>query len=397
MGPMNRNRLPRAVWALGWVSFFADVASEMVFPILPSFIASTLGAGAAGLGIVEGIADSTASIFKLISGWISDRLPKRLPLVVGGYSLTAISRPLIGMATGWPMVAVFRFFDRMGKGLRTAPRDAVLSTSVDASMRGRAFGLHRSMDHAGAVVGPLICAALLWSAVSIRQFFYWALIPGLLAVACILLFVREDAPAPSNAREERSAEDGSKIPSAFRKYLVCVGLFSLGNSSDAFLLFRFQQHGVALAWIAVLWAAHHLVKSFSTYFGGTWADRFGRMPMIILGWAVFCIVYLCFGFAATTWLMAAVFMLYGVYFGLSEPAEKAVVADLVPAESRGSAFGLFHGTVGIMALPASVLFGLLWAKFGAGTAFGFGAALAIAASTLLVVFVRPELARHTGT
>lgn len=388
-------KLPKNVIALGWVSFLADIASEMVFPILPAFIASTLKAGTVGVGLVEGIADSTAAFVKLFSGRISDRMPKRLPLVVSGYTISGISKPLVGIASIMPVAAIARFTDRVGKGLRTAPRDALISESVPPENRGAAFGVHRAMDHFGAVIGPLICALLLFYGFESRTFFYFAAIPGLLAVVLILVAVKEPPRHDAIQQTRMDASSGfSALPSNFKRYLVPVSLFALGNSSDAFLLLRLGAAGISPVSIALLWSLHHVVKSVFTGYGGHLTDRFGRRPLIISGWVVYALVYICFGFVESQGLMIAVFLVYGIYFGLSEPAEKAIVADMVGPEFRGTAYGWFHGSVGLMAFPASLLFGIIWSQLGAKAAFGFGAVLSCVACVLLITTVKSDGHRH---
>jgi MFS family permease len=343
------------------------------------------------VGAIEGAAESVAALLKLASGWWSDRVARRRPLVIAGYAIASFARPLIAAARAAEQVLVIRLVDRVGKGIRTSPRDALIADSVDPSVRGKAFGFHRASDHAGAVVGPLLAFALLgWAEVPIRTVFWLAAIPGIAAVLVLVLAVRE---VPRQAPDGRAAAraDGS-MGRPFWAFLLVVLLFTLGNSTDAFLLLRAAQLGVPAALLPVLWAMLHVVKSTSSTPGGALSDRVGRTPLLIAGWTIFALVYLGFAYASTPWHAWALFALYGVYFGLTEGVEKALVADVVPSARRGAAFGWYNLTIGIGALPASLLFGVLWDRFGAATAFSLGAGLAIAAA-IGIVFVNPGRAR----
>ena len=378
--------LPRTVIALGAVSLFTDLASEMIYPLLPVFLAVTLGAGAVSLGVIEGVAESTAAILKVVSGIWSDRIKRRKPLVLAGYGIAGAVRPLIGFATGWIWVLAIRFADRVGKGLRTSPRDALIADVTDPELRGTAFGLHRSMDHAGAVIGPLIAAALLELAgLGLREVFWLAAIPGVIVMIILIAAVREAPADRAEAREPPDLRAGlAPLGGGFRRLLLAVLLFTLGNSTDAFLLLRLADAGVAPSWIAVLWSAHHVIKMGATYLGGRLSDARGRRSMIIGGWLLYAAVYVGFALVDQPAALIAVFLGYGIYFGLTEPVERAWVTDLAPAELRGTAFGWYHGTVGLAALPASVLFGLLWAVSGPALAFGAGAGLALIAVALVL-------------
>jgi MFS family permease len=385
-----RATLPRTVIALGLVSLITDLSSEMIYPLLPAFLATVLVAGALELGVIEGIAESTAAILKLVSGLWTDRVGRRKPFVLGGYGLSGLVRPLIGLAWAWPVVLVLRFGDRVGKGLRTSPRDALIADAVDPSIRGRAYGFHRAMDHAGAVLGPLVAAGLMALGLGLRSVFLLSAIPALVVVGLILFGVR-DGPAPPPRERRPILGHWSELGGGFKAVLAVVVLFTLGNSTDAFLLLRLgdllgqgEAH-VALSWVALLWSAHHVVKLLATYAGGRLSDRLGRRGMIIAGWLVYAAVYLAFAWVDSAPAAVVVFLLYGLYFGLTEPVEKAWVADLVPTGLRGTAFGYYNGAVGLAALPASLLFGLLWRLFGAAAAFGTGAALAGLAALLLAV------------
>lgn len=381
--------LPRTVIALAAVSLLTDASSEMIYPLLPLFMSSVLGASATALGAIEGAAESVAAFLKLASGAWSDRLTRRKPLVVAGYTLASMARPLIGLAQGVWQVGALRVTDRVGKGIRTSPRDALIADAVHASQRGAAFGLHRAGDHLGAVLGPLLAFVLLqFLGVSLRTVFLLAAIPAALSIAVLVIAVREQAVDRSGRGTialTGGARDGLLAP--FWKYLVVLLVFSLGNASDVFLLLRASALGVAAAHIPLLWAAHHVVKALANLRGGALSDRIGRRPLIIAGWAVYAVVYLAFAQASTAWHAWALFLAYGLYFGLTEGVEKAFVADLVPDRLRGTAFGWFNFTLGLAALPASLIFGALWDAHGAATAFGVAAALAAAASLMLLVLV----------
>jgi MFS family permease len=389
-----RPALGRNVLALTLVSFLTDVSSEMIYPLLPIFLTSVLGASASFVGAIEGAAETTSSILKLVSGWWSDRVQRRKPLVVFGYALASAMRPLVAFARTATEVLVIRVSDRVGKGIRNAPRDALIADSIESSIRGRAFGFHRAGDHAGGVVGPLIAYALLgWWAVPMRHVFLLAAIPGAAAVLVTIVGVRE--PRRVAGSGERGAEvplppTRSPLPAPFWSALAVIFLFTLGNSTDAFLLLRASQLGVPTALAPVLWAALHVVKAASSTPGGALSDRVGRRPTLIAGWLLYATVYAGFAVASATWHAWALFAIYGAFFGLTEGTERALVADLVPADRRGSAFGWYNLAIGIGTLPASLFFGILWDRFGAPTAFVVGASLAVAAAVGLRVVVAGE-------
>jgi len=382
---------------LSVVSFLNDAASEMIYPLLPLFLVGTLGAGPAFLGVIEGVAESASSFFKLLSGWFSDRFRRRRPLVLAGYGIAAAVRPLIAIVTApWQVLAV-RFSDRLGKGVRTAPRDALLAAAVPANMRGRAFGFHRAADHAGAAVGPVLASLLLLVfSGSLRPVFALAIVPGIITVLVVVFRVREgqapDDAAASGRRLEGDVPADSTLRAlgpAFLRYLLVLFVFTLGNATDAFLLLRANGVGVATAAVPLLWGVHHVSKMIWSVPGGTLADRIGPRPAIVAGWLVYALTYAGFAVASRAWHAWALFVLYGLFYGLTESPEKALVASLAPAGVRGSAFGAYHAAVGIAALPASIVFGIIWQQFGAHAAFLFGAGLALFASVLLLVLVRP--------
>jgi MFS family permease len=370
------------VRALGVVSLLTDASSEMVYPLLPLFLTRTLGAGVAFVGLVEGVAETTASLLKLVSGWLSDRLGRRKAIVVWGYGLSSLTRPLLAMALSPGHVLGIRFLDRIGKGIRTSPRDALIADSTPVAARGAAFGFHRAMDHLGAVVGPLLAFLLLpLVGGSYRGIFWLASIPAVLCVVAVVTVVREvPAQGPPTRLPLLTLRPYDR---RFKGFLLIVALFTLGNSSDAFLLLRAREAGVADAAIPLLWAALHVVKSASAFLGGILADRVGRRSAIVAGWLVYAAVYAGFAGVATAGQAWGLFLVYGLYFGLTEGGERALVADLVPPETRASAYGVYHTAIGLAALPASLLTGWLWQVFGAPVAFTTGAALSAAAAILL--------------
>jgi MFS family permease len=397
--PLDRFGLSRPVWLLGWVSFFTDTASEMVYPLLPLFLTRVLGAGAMSLGVIEGVAEAANSALKIVSGWLTDRwdAPKRL--VLGGYGLSSAVRPLMAVVTGWPQVLVLRFTDRLGKGIRTSPRDAMLARFAPGARRGRVYGFHRAMDHAGAVMGPLAASAYLYfHPDAYRSLFAWTLVPGIIVVLILLrvpesrardqhpstpLNTPQHSSAPLSTSQHPSAPGSPPLPRRFYLAVAVILLFSLGNASDAFLLLRLSNLGVASAWIPLLWSALHVVKVVSSIAGGSLSDRFGRRMMIGLGWTVYAAIYLAFGHFDDRATVIAIFLAYGIYFGLTEGVEKAWVADMAPADRRGTAFGIYNAALGVGTLLASLLFGLLWTRVSPAAAFFTGGGLSLVATVLL--------------
>jgi MFS family permease len=395
--------LSRPVWLLGWVSFFTDMASEMVYPLLPLFLTQVIGAGAMSLGVIEGAAEAASSGLKIVSGWLADRWRSPKKLVLAGYGLASAVRPLIGFATAWPQVLAIRFTDRLGKGIRGAPRDAMLAGFASAGTRGRVFGFHRAMDHAGAVTGPLLASVFLYFYPGdYRTLFALTIVPGAIVIFFVLR-VPETNPVkpnlePRNPAEQNPVEPGGtlwNLAEPFWKAIAVIFLFSLGNASDAFLLLRLSDLGVAAFWIPLLWSALHVVKAGSSLAGGAMSDRFGRRRLIAAGWLLYALVYAGFGFFDSPAVVVTIFLSYGVYFGLTEGVEKAWVADLSPATSRGTAFGIYNGALGIGTLAASLLFGLIWTRVSAQAAFLTGASLAVAASALLYLLTPPGT-QHTS-
>jgi MFS family permease len=389
--------LPRPVWLLGWVSFFTDTASEMVYPLLPVFLTRVLGASAMSLGIIEGLAEAANSLLKIASGWLADRsrAPKRL--VLAGYTLSSVVRPLIAVAGTWTQVLAIRFGDRLGKGIRGAPRDAMLAHFADRSNRGRVYGFHRAMDHAGATAGPLLAAAFLFFYPGeYRMLFALTIIPGIIVVLVLLRVPGSAKPRnlvePEGTAEPAESREPARVPlpSTFWKAMAVIFIFMLGNASDAFLLLRMTDLGIAVFWIPLLWSAIHVVKSVSSIAGGELSDRLGRRMLIGLGWIVYALVYLGFAVFDSPIAVVVVFLSYGLFFGLTEGVEKAWIADLTPAQRRGTAFGIYNGLLGVGSLIASVLFGYLWTRISPQSAFMTGAALAVAATALLYFLFRYE-------
>lgn len=379
--------LPRTIWLLGLISFVNDAASDMVYPLVPLYLASVLMAGPRALGLIEGIAEAFGSVLKLVAGVLADRLRQMRGWVVAGYAVSGLVRPLIALSTSWLGVLACRFADRVGKGLRAAPRDALLALSVAPAQRGLAFGLHRAMDNLGAVVGPLLAALLLALGYSLREVFFWAIVPAVLVIVLTLL-VREPERAVLKSRPFRW--NLSDQPVALRRYLCVLALFTLGNSSNMFLLLRARELGLGDAQVPLIWA---LVCGVAAVFGpplSAWSDRVDRRRLIVGGWMVYAVFYLVFGLLpATPWLLWPLFAGYGLFLAATEGAEKALVADLVPGDQAGTAFGWYNLAAGVLLLPASLLFGWLWSDIAPLAAFGFGAACALAAALLLAYWVRP--------
>lgn len=374
--------LPATVWLIGLISLVNDSASEMLYPLIPLYLSSVLMAGPKALGLIEGVAEATASLLKLFSGFIVDRTRRAKPWIVIGYGLAGFGRPLIAFATAWPWVLLIRFADRVGKGLRTSPRDALLAGSVTADRRGLAFGLHRALDNAGAVIGPAVAAALLAGGMALRDVFLWSIVPAVLCLA-LSLAIREPRHAPGVAHYKFDWRLGD-MPPAFKRYLVVVALFTLGNSSNMFLLLRASELGIPEAQVPLLWAAVSFVAMlFSTPLSAL-SDRFGRVKLLVGGYCAYAAVYVSLGMLEHSgMLLFASFAAYGLFLAATEGVEKALVADLAPHERSGTAFGWFNLTTGAMLLPASVIFGWFYQAVSPTFAFSFSAACALIAAILL--------------
>ncbi len=385
------SNLPRNVWALSLVSLLNDTSSEIIYPLLPTFLALSLGASPFAIGAIEGIAESTASLLKLFSGYISDKLQKRKGLVLFGYSLSAIFRPLLAFATNSAEVLFVRLVDRTGKGIRGTPRDALLAADVPKEKRGLAFGFNRAADHLGAVFGPIIATILIYfiavnvnnpTVAEYQQVFLFASIPIILGLLVVFFFVKEDKKIEVKKSEIKLSL--SEFDSNFKRFLLIIALFTLSNSSDAFLLLRAEQSGISPAMLPILWMVLHISKVISSIIGGDLSDKLGRKQLIFAGWIVYALVYLGFAFINQAWQAWVLFIIYGIYFGLTEGAEKALVADLVEDEKRGTAYGLYALAFGVTVFPASLLLGGIWSIFGASYAFIFSSFLSIIAAFLIL-------------
>ncbi|TLY52972.1 MAG: MFS transporter [Gammaproteobacteria bacterium] len=379
-------QLPRTVWLLGLISLVNDSASEMIYPLVPLYLTSVLMAGPKALGLIEGIAEAASSLLKLAAGVLADRTRAVRGWVIAGYGIAGLARPLIAFATSWFGVLACRFADRVGKGLRSAPRDALLTMSVDANRRGLAFGFHRAMDNLGAVVGPLLAAALLALGMPLRQVLFAAVVPALIVIA-LTLAVPEPEHTP-DAKPVPFTWNLREFPPAFRRYLIVLALFMLGNSSNMFLLLRAKQIGMSDAAVPLVWALVSLVAAVLSTPLSALSDRIDRRKLIVGGWSVYAVLYLIFGLLpAQPWLLWPLFAAYGVFLAATEGVEKALVADMVPRGQAGTAFGWYNLVVGIFLLPASVLFGWLWSTFAPQWAFAFGSGCALAAALLLRFWV----------
>jgi MFS family permease len=354
----------------------------MIYPLLPVFLTSTLGATPAIVGLIEGAADGLASILKLAAGSISDRLPRRKPLIVAGYALAAASRALIAVAGRWPAVLTARLVDRTGKGIRSAPRDAIIADVTPPEQRGRAFGFHRALDHTGAVVGPLLALLFLQVVhVDLRTLFMIAVIPGAIGVVLLMLFLKE---VPSERISNPTTEQPSNLPRRFWLAIATIALFSLANSSDAFLILRAHATGVATAMLPALWAAHHVIKSVFSTRAGALSDRGNRRVLLATGWGSYAAIYFAFPFAHSLMAFVTLFVLYAIPFTLSEGAERAWIADIVPAAARGKSYGIYYLANGLCVLAGTALFGAIYERVSPRAAFFTGASLALAASIAVI-------------
>ena len=370
---------------LGVVSLLNDSASEMIYPLLPIFLTAVLGASAVDIGLIEGAADGLASILKYYAGAWSDRMPKRKPLIVSGYTLAALSRALIAAATVWPLVLIARLIDRTGKGIRSAPRDAMIADVTPIEQRGRAFGFHRALDHTGAIVGPLL--ALLFLDVvhlELRTVFYIAVIPGLIGAALLVLLLREE----QHEGVTRNGATAGPLGSSFWRALVAIALFSLANSSDAFLLLQAHAAGVTTGMLPLLWAAHHVIKSLFSTRAGALSDRIDRRYLLTSGWLSYAIIYFIFPFARSLTFFVVLFILYAIPFTLSEGPERAWVIGFAPANARGKAFGFYYLANGVCVLIGTILFGALYQNVSVRAAFFSGAAIAVIAAATVQIAPR---------
>jgi MFS family permease len=401
-------RLPRNVWAVTVTSFLTDISSEMILNLLPLFLANVLGVRTGVIGLVEGVAETASSLLKLFSGWFSDRLGERKWLAVAGYAISTAVKPFLLLANAWSTVLAVRFVDRVGKGVRTAPRDALVADSIDQQHRGLAFGLHRAGDSAGAFIGVTIALLVVWrlqagdqtlQRETFRQLVVISIVPAFLAVFALAMLAR-DTPVASHRPPPSFSLSG--LPDRFRRYMLVIILFTLGNSADAFLILRAQERGLSILGVLGMLATSNLVYSVVSGPAGSLSDRFGRRALLVGGWLLYALVYLGFALAGAGWQTWVLYALYGVYYGTTEGTAKALVADLVPADRRGTAYGIYNGAVGLAALPASVIAGALWQGVGSWQGFGprapflLGAGLAVAAVMLLACAVPGRAVRVNG-
>ena len=379
--------LSRNVFFTGLVSLFMDISSEMVYPLVPLFLTKVLGATKTAVGVIEGIAEATASLLKVFSGWLADRFGRKKLLMAIGYGTSAVSRPVIAVSGTWFQVLTARFIDRFGKGIRTAPRDAIIAESIEQSRLGLAFGFHRSMDTIGAVLGPGIAFILLYLFVgNLRLVFFAATIPAVIAVLLIIIFIKERKR--TRAEQEAAARvPGLSISSfngKFRRYLVVIGVFSLGNFADAFLILQAENLGIRSELIPIVYLAYNIVYAASAVPMGVLADRIGLKRMVMAGFVVYSAIYALVGFSTRPAHIWILFPVYGIYKGMSEGNLRAYLATLAPARQKATAFGVYHTVVGLMLLPASIIAGWLWDNLGAGATFFYGAVLSALAAALFV-------------
>ena len=389
------------VFFLGTVSFLTDVSSEMTFTLVPLFLANVLGATTTIIGLIGGLSESTDALFRIFSGWLSDRLGKRKSLAVAGYTISTIAKPFMYLASTWGTVLGVRFGDRVGKGIRTSSRDALLADSAPPGERGKSFGFHRAMDTSGAVTGLAIAALVIYLVqgggleLSLKTYQWLVLIgiaPAILAVVILVKFVRERESKPSPVSRLRPGFNLIKLAAGFdtrfKIFLVIMALFTLGNSSDFFVIMRAQNLEVSVLHITLMLVLFNATYAAVALPAGKLSDRIGRKRVMAMGWGVYALVYLGFALAGEAWQVWLLFAGYGVYYGIAEGVARAFVADLVPAEKRGTAYGLYHGVVGLSLLPASLIAGWLWQAFSPEAPFFLGAGLAALAAIGMLLFIR---------
>jgi len=406
--PLNTDTSGKRIWGLnpnvfflGIVSFLTDVSSEMIFTLIPLFLSNVLGAATTIIGLIGGLSDSADAIFRIFSGWLSDRIGKRKFLAVAGYSISTVAKPFMYLASTWGVVLGVRFTDRIGKGIRTSPRDALIADSVSPEERGKGFGLHRAMDTSGAVLGLSIAAIVIYLvqggglALSLKTYQWLVLIgivPAVLAVIILVRFVKERERKPSPSSRSRPGFNLIKLAAGFdtrfKVFLAVMAVFTIGNSSDFFVILRAQNLGSSVFHIALMLVLFNATYAAISLPAGKLSDRLGRRRVIAFGWGVYALVYLGFALATNLWQVWLLFAAYGIYYGIVDGVARAFVADLVPAERRGTAYGLYHGVVGLTLLPASLIAGWMWQAYSPVAPFFFGAALACAAMIGMMVFIR---------
>jgi MFS family permease len=384
--------LSRDTYLLAIASFFADISTEMLYPILPIFLTQTLKASGSVVGLVEGIAQATQNIVQGFSGWLSDKLQRRKPIAVAGYALAAVAKPLIGISTSWQGALGGRFLDRLGAGSRSAPRDALIASSVDLEHRGKAFGLEGIGDNLGAVVGPLIAVLLLMRLdVDIRTIFYLAIVPGILALAMIMLVRERGVRASAKSRIDVGPR---QFPRGYWRYLLVTGLFGAGNSSNSFLILQTKDIGASLQTTILIYAAFNLVAALISYPAGFLSDRWGRRNVLLTSFVIFAFAYLGFALTRRVLLVALLFVFYGLYQGIFRAVGKALATDFVPERLRASAVGWYSTTVGLLGLLASIVAGLLWDHVGHTAVFLYGVIFAVAGSVALVTVIPTRVAKR---
>lgn len=378
--------LSRTVLVLGLVSLMNDMASEMITPLLPLFLVITLGSGPAVVGIIEGIAEATASILKLVSGWLADRGWSAKGLVTGGYGVSNTARPLIALALGWWLVLLLRFLDRVGKGLRTAPRDALIASAAPADRLGQAFGFHRAMDHAGAVIGPVIAFYLLAHGTSMRDVFLYSAIPGGIVLFLLLFALPRQPP---RAALKRSKLNWSALDTKLKGLVIASGGLALATTPEAFLVLWAQSRGLEIAAIPLVWAAASLVKMLLVLPAGRLSDKVGRLPVVVCGWGIRVVLLVALAFGGNEkWLVWSLFLAYAGALALTEAAERSLIGEAAPEQHRATLFGAYHLVVGLFALPGAILFGFVWQLFNQRSAFLLAALLTVLASLSMLWFAR---------
>lgn len=380
----NKLGIPRNVVILGLVSFFNDVASEMIYPLVPIFLTSVLGAPVSIVGLIEGIAESIASILKVVFGWLSDKLRKRKPFIVTGYSLSTVSKIIFGLAYSWPFVLLARFIDRFGKGTRTSARDALIAESSEASVRGKTFGFHRALDTLGAVVGPLLALVAIKALDNnIRLIFFLSFIPAFIGVLLLFFFVKE------KGRKQKNSSDFQfhwrDIDPSFKVFLLISFIFALGNSSNAFLILRAQNLGLSVTMVILVYVHYNFVYAIFSIPAGIISDKIGPKKLLLAGFLLFALIYLFFGLITKSLFLWLLFPFYGIYMALTEGVSKAYISNLVPQEKIGTAFGIYQTTIGLCAFFASWIAGMLWSYVGISSPFIFGSMMAILAALLFIV------------
>jgi MFS family permease len=391
------------VFVAGFVSFFMDVSSEMIYPLVPLFLSNVIGVNKSIIGLIEGIAESTASLLRVFSGWFSDRIGNRKWLMVVGYGISTLSRPIVALATSWHHVMDSRFMDRFGKGVRTAPRDAIIAESTDKAFLARAFSFHRSLDTMGAVVGPALAFFFLGIFLNdYRKVFYLSMIPGIIAVLLIIFFIKENKKKIEKISIGELSSENSVIPPnsllvkggrgglfdwKFKFFVLIAAIFAIGNSSDVFLILRAQQIGIPIVMIPVVYLFFNLIYSISAIPAGIAADRFGRKRIILLGFVLFSVLYYGFAIARDTSAIWVLFGFYGLFMGLTEGIQKAFLTTIIPPDFKATAFGVYNTAVGLAMFPASLIGGWLWDNISPSATFYYGSITASLSAMLFVIFI----------